>query len=201
MDMNRSQQTTGRELRKPAAMSPTADLERWEIDPGRSKLTFTLRHLVVSEIKGSFTRWGGTLYLDRHQPRLSSIQVWIDVSTIDTGAPERDDHIRSSEFLDANQLPHAEFQSSAIEEKDGRAVVRGRLRLHGVTRDIDVDVEPCAPPAPGGKNVYRLRAKLDRQSFGLHWNQDLDFGGVVVGDEIRVVAEMALVHTNGGGAP
>jgi polyisoprenoid-binding protein YceI len=191
-------QMTGREPRKPTAMSPAADLERWEIDPARSKLTFTLRHLVISEIKGSFGRWGGTLYLDRGQPSLSSVQVWIDVSTIDTGEPERDDHIRSSEFLDAKQLPRAEFESSAVEEKDGRAVVRGRLRLHGVTRDIDVDVEPYAPPAPGGKNVYRLRAKLDRQSFGLHWNQDLDFGGVVVGDEIRITAELALVHTNGG---
>ena len=134
-------QMTGREPRKPTAMSPAADLERWEIDPARSKLTFTLRHLVISEIKGSFGRWGGTLYLDRGQPSLSSVQVWIDVSTIDTGEPERDDHIRSSEFLDAKQLPRAEFESSAVEEKDGRAVVRGRLRLHGVTRDIDVVVE------------------------------------------------------------
>jgi polyisoprenoid-binding protein YceI len=191
----------GREPRKPTGTSPTADLERWEIDPARSKLTFTLRHLVVSEIGGAFHRFGGTLYLNRAEPSLSSVAFWIDVSTIDTGEPERDDHIRSSEFLDAKQLPRAEFESSAIEERGGRAVVRGRLRLHGVTRDIDVDVEPYLVPAVGQKNVFRLRAKLDRQSFGLHWNQDLDFGGVVVGDEIRVVAEMALVHTNGGGAP
>jgi polyisoprenoid-binding protein YceI len=182
-------------------MSPTADLERWEIDPARSKLTFTLRHLVISEIKGTFHRWGGTLYLDRHEPRLSSVNVWIDVSTIDTDEPERDDHLRSSEFLDAKQLPRAEFESSAIEEKDGRAIVRGRLRLHGVTRDLDVDIEPYGVPAGGQKNVYRLRAKLDRQSFGLHWNQDLDFGGVVVGDEIRIAAELVLVHTNGAVSP
>jgi polyisoprenoid-binding protein YceI len=182
-------------------MSPTPDLERWEIDAARSKLTFTLRHLVISEIAGQFQRWGGTLYLDRRQPQLSSVHVWIDVSTIDTGEPQRDDHIRSSEFLDAKQLPRAEFDSSAIEQRNGHALVRGSLRLHGVMRDLDVEVDPYIVPAAGAKNVYRLRAKLDRQSFGLHWNQDLDFGGVVVGDEIRLAAELVLVHANGDGAP
>ena len=199
--MTRHEPARRRESRRPAATSPTADLERWEIDPARSKLTFTLRHLIVSEIKGIFQRWGGTLYLDRAQPQLSSVHVWIDVATIDTGEPERDDHIRSSEFLDVERLPRAEFDSSSVEREDGRAIVHGRLALHGVTRDLDVDVDPYIVPPAGGQAVYHLRAKVDRQSFGLHWNQDLDVGGVVVGDEIRLAGELALVRTNGATSP
>ena len=177
-------------------MSPSADLERWEIDPGRSGLKFVLRHLIISEIKGEFHRWGGTLYLDRKNPLLSSLEIWIDAATIDTGEPERDAHIRSSEFLDVATFPRAEYESAAIEERNGCAVVHGRLHLHGVTHDLDVEVEPYIIPV-SADNRYRMRAKLDRQSFGLHWNQDLDVGGVVVGDEIRLHAELSLVRTNG----
>lgn len=194
--MSRTEQTTGRDARKPTAMSPTADLERWEIDPARSKLTFTLRHLVISEIKGGFSRWGGTLFLDRKHPPFSTINVWIETASIDTDSPERDDHIRSSEFLDVKQHPRAEFESSSIEPHNGRAVMRGRLQLHGVMHDIEIEVEPYAMPGQAG-SVYRVRGKLDRQTFGLHWNQDLDIGGVVLSDEIRISAELALVRTNG----
>ena len=164
-------------------MSPTADLERWEIDPSRSTLTFVLRHLVVSEIRGSFHRWGGALFLNRHEPLLSTITVWIDTASIDSGSPERDDHIRSNEFLDVKRFPRAEFESTSIEPRNGHAIVRGVLQLHGVTRDLDLDIEPYLVPS-NDDNLFHLRGKLDRQSFGLHWNQDLDVGGVVVGDKI-----------------
>ena len=195
--MSRHEQARGNAARPPVRVSPTADLEKWEIDPARSRLRFVLRHLVVGEISGEVHRWGGTLFFARNQPLPSTIDVWIDVSTIDTGDAERDAHVRSSEFLDATLLPRAEFEASDVEAHEGRAILHGRLRLHGVTHDLDVEVEPHAAPVGGGKNAYRARAKLDRQNFGLHWNQDLDIGGVVVGDEIRVSAELVLVRTNG----
>jgi polyisoprenoid-binding protein YceI len=194
--MTRGQQAGGNVARPPARVSPTPDLEKWEIDPARSTLRFVLRHLVISEIKGEFRRWGGTLFLDRRQVGPSTVNVWVDVATIDTGDPERDAHLRSSEFLDVARIPRAEFDASAIEERSGSALVRGRLHLHGMTHDLDLEVEPHLVPRPGEENVYRVRAKLDRQSFGLHWNQDLDIGGVVVGDEIRFSAELVLVRTN-----
>jgi polyisoprenoid-binding protein YceI len=156
-----------------------------------------LRHLVVSEISGEFHRWGGTLFFARNEALPSTINVWIDISTIDTGDPERDGHIRSSEFLDAARVQRAEFDASDIEESEGRAILHGRLRLHGVTHDLDVEVEPQSGPVAGEKNAYNVRATLDRQNFGLHWNQDLDIGGVVVGDEIRISAELVLIRTNG----
>jgi polyisoprenoid-binding protein YceI len=183
------------EARNPTGTSPAADVERWEIDPARSSLKFVLRHLVVQEIHGGFGRWGGTLFLDRKQPQLSSMQVWIELATISTGSPERDDHIRSNEFLEVERYPRAEFESSSIEARAGRALVHGRLQLHGITRDLDVEVDPYTPPS--ADSLYRVRGKLDRQAFGLHWNQDLDVGGIVLGDEIKLVAEVRLVRMNG----
>jgi polyisoprenoid-binding protein YceI len=194
--MTRSTPTNTDQPRSPIGVSPAADVERWEIDPARSSLTFTLRHLVVSEIMGTFRRWGGTLFLDRREPILSSVNVWIDTATIDTDSVERDDHMRSSEFLDVKTFPRAEFASSSIEERRGHAVIHGRLTLHGVTHDLTIELEPYLAPE-GPDNLYRMRGKLDRQAFGLRWNQDLDVGGVVVGDEIRVAAELALVRVNG----
>jgi polyisoprenoid-binding protein YceI len=167
-------------------------LERWEIHAPGSRLGFALRHLVIHEIRGEFRRWGGTLFLDRAQPWLSSIHVWVDLASIDTDSLERDAHITSAEFLDVARFPRAEFESSSLEPKDGRLIVRGRLQLHGVTRDLDLAIDTS--PRDVAPGVYTVRAKVDRQAFGLHWNQDLDFGGVVVGDEVALAAEVDLVH-------
>ncbi len=197
--MNRQQEARGTLAHPSTRMSHTADLEKWEIDPERSSLRFVLRHLIVSEIRGEFHRWGGTLFFAPDQSVPSTVNVWVDVSTIDTRDPERDAHVRSSEFLDAARLPRAEFDANDIDVRDGRAVVHGRLRLHGVVHDVDIEVEPHTAPNTGDENAYLARAKINRQVFGLHWNQDLDAGGIVVGDEIQIVAQLVLVRTNGDG--
>jgi polyisoprenoid-binding protein YceI len=170
------------------------EIERWEIDPSGSRLRFTLRHLVVQQIRGEFRRWGGTLFLDRAEPWLSTVEVWIDVASIDTDSVERDDHIRSAEFLDIARFPRAEFESSSVEPREGHLGLRGRLQLHGVTRDLDLEVTHAAPKAVSERSTYSIRGKLNRQLFGLHWNQDLDVGGVVVGDEIELSAEVQIVR-------
>jgi polyisoprenoid-binding protein YceI len=178
--------------REQARHAKGGDLERWEVDGSRSRLRFSLRHLVVQRIQGSFRTWGGTLYLDRKEPTLSSLDIWVDLASIETGAVERDDHVRSPELLDVGRYPRAEFKSTSIEIREGAAVVHGLLQLHGVTRDLDLEIRPAAGPSaqvPG----YIVAARLDRQSFGLHWNQDLDIGGVVVGDEVAVTAEVKVV--------
>jgi len=170
--------------------------ERWEIDPARSSLGFTLRHLVVQRIAGRFGHWGGTLFIDRQQPWLSSVQVWIDLASITTDDAERDAHVRSSEFLDVARFPRAEFQSTNVALSDGQVVVEGILNLHGVAHDVEIRAEAGAAStgADGSRRAtYAARGIIDRQSFGLHWNQDLDVGGVVVGDDVEVVASLALV--------
>jgi len=182
----------------PAAVSrsSSATLERWTIDSQRSSLEFTLRHLVIQQIRGRFSRWGGELFLDRVEPWLSSVQVWIDLASIETGSPERDAHVRSPEFLDVARFPRAELRRTHIDVRDARVTLHGRLDMHGVLGDVELDVEPAAVTAAGGvdRARYAARGTLDRQTFGLHWNQDLDLGGVVVGDRIELIAEVELVR-------
>ena len=174
--------------------------ERWEIDPARSSLTFNLRHIVVQQIRGRFERWGGTLFIDRRQPWLSSVEVWVDLASVTTDDPERDAHVRSSEFLDVARFPRAEFKSTNVEIPDGQVVVEGRLSMHGVVHDVairaDVEVgETMADSAGRQRTFYTARGVIDRQSFGLHWNQDLDIGGIVVGDEVEIMAKVEVLHS------
>jgi polyisoprenoid-binding protein YceI len=176
------------------------EFERWGINPEGSRLGFTLHHLVVHQIRGEFRRWGGTLFLARAEPWLSSVNVSVDLASIDTDSLERDTHIRSAEFLDVARFPRAEFKSTSVEPRDGRVLVRGRLQLHGVTHDLDLEVELGTGKDPTTRNVYSVRGKLDRQLFGLHWNQDLDVGGFVVGDEIELSAEVAVVRAENDAA-
>jgi polyisoprenoid-binding protein YceI len=149
------------------------------------------------QIRGRFRQWGGTLFLDRAEPWLSSVQVWIDLGSIETDEPERDAHIRSAEFLEVARFPRASFESDSVAIRDQRGTVRGRLDLHGAVRDVELRVETRQESrAPSGqpRRRYKVSGSLDRQAFGLHWNQDLDVGGVVVGDRIELAADVELVR-------
>jgi polyisoprenoid-binding protein YceI len=174
--------------------------ERWELDLTRSSLTFELRHIVVQQICGQFERWGGTLFINRRDPSLSSAHVWIDLTSITTGDADRDAHVRSAEFLDVAQFPRADFTSTDVRIAGGEIIIEGVLDLHGAVRDVEMRALPgAASTGPDGRErtVYTARGTLDRQAFGLHWNQDLDVGGVVVGDRIEIIGHAELVHTNG----
>jgi polyisoprenoid-binding protein YceI len=185
----------------PAAASPVDTLERWELDPARSVLDFSIRHLVIQEIRGRFRRWGGAVLVDRADPSRSRVDLWIDLASIETGSEERDAHVRSPEFLDVAQFPRARFVSASVEADEERIRVRGTLHLHGTIGDVVVEVIPDAVTRdPQGvlRSAYTARATVNRQAFGLHWNQDLDVGGVVVGDrvELRAKVEMVQVERN-----
>lgn len=174
--------------------------QAWEIDPARSSLTFKLRHIIVQQIRGRFDRFGGTLFIDRQQPWLSSVEVWVDLSSITTGDPERDDHVRSGEFLDVAQFPRATFKSTNVEIPDGQVSIQGVLALHGVSHDVEIRAEAGGTTTgPDGRQrtTFTARGVIDRQSFGLHWNQDLDVGGVVVGDDVELEAKVEAVASDG----
>jgi polyisoprenoid-binding protein YceI len=176
--------------------NPGADgeLERWEIDPAASQLRFVLRHIVVQEIRGLFRSWGGTLFLHRAQPELSTVRVWVDLASIETDSAERDDHVRSAEFFDVARFPRAELESSSVELGPERVLLRGLLSLHGERRDVELEVGPRVDPTDGLLNAYRVRGTINRQAFGLHWNQDLEEGGTVVGDDVEIEANVEIVR-------
>jgi polyisoprenoid-binding protein YceI len=178
--------------------------QQWEIDSARSSFTFKLRHIVIQQIRGRFQRWGGKLFIDSQQPWLSSAEVWIDLTSITTDDPARDAHVRSSEFLDVDRFPRADFRSTNVEIADGQVRLQGVLTLHGTPHDVTVRAEIAeTTQGPDGRPrmAFTARAIIDRQSFGLHWNQDLDVGGVVVGDEVELEARVDAVASQGGTLP
>jgi len=173
-------------------------MEHWQVDPEHSSFRFTLRHLVVHEIRGSFERWGGELLLYPKQPSHSRVAIWIDLASLDTGEPERDDQVRSPEFLDIGQYPRAEFRSTHVAMRDHTlSVVTGQLSLHGVTHELELEVggeRHWTDPDGHLHASYSIHGHLDRQRYGLRWNQDLDTGGVVVGDEVTFEVEVGLLR-------
>jgi polyisoprenoid-binding protein YceI len=180
---------------EPAVGAPTSQF--WEVDSARSSLMFHLRHIITSRISGRFERWGGRVFVDAHQPWLSSAEIWVDLASISTDEAERDAHVRSPEFLDVDRQPRAEFKSTGVAVRGSEVILDGRLTLHGVSHDVEVraEVGPVTlDPDRRARAYYTARAVVDRQSFGLHWNQDLDVGGVVVGDEVEIEAQVELVH-------
>jgi polyisoprenoid-binding protein YceI len=172
--------------------------ERWEVDGGNSELSFSLRHIVVSEIQGRFRSWGGEMTVEPDDVGRAQNQIWIDVASIETGSADRDAHIRSSEFMDVTRFPRAQFTSRDVSiRREGEALITGSLQLHGVTCDVEllVAAQRTWTDARGLAHAsYRVRGNVDRQAFGLHWNQDLDIGGIVVGDKVEIDARVELVR-------
>jgi polyisoprenoid-binding protein YceI len=174
-----------------------AALETWRIDASHSTLKLSLRHLVIGEIRGRFARWGGELVLDPKNVDASRVDVWVDLASLDTGDAERDAHVRSAEFFDVARHPRAEFHGThLVTNADGSARLSGTLRLRGVSGAVELALEDYGTRTEAGRSLRTCvaRGKLDRQAFVLHWNQDLDVGGVVVGDEVRIEARVELVR-------
>lgn len=175
-------------------------IESWRVDPTRSEITFTLRHLVLATITGRARGWKAALGIDEEQPSRSSLEVTIDAGSIDTGDAERDDHLRSAEFLNAAAHPEIRFASTTITpDGEGRLLARGPLTIRSVSREVPLEILDLGRSTdPNGDRRARFRghATFDRQAFGLHWNQDLDRGGVVLGDRVEVNVVMEAVPTN-----
>jgi len=175
--------------------------ERWEIESDKAQLEFSLRHIVISEIQGRFRSWGGEMTFDPDDVGATSLRVWVDLASIETGSAERDAHVMSAEFLDVPRFPRAEFTSTAVTvSRDGEAAVTGDLQLHGTTCPVEliVAVQRTWLDDKGlMRAAYTARGEVDRQAFGLRWNQDLDFGGVVVGDRVRIEARFEMVRSDG----
>ena len=178
--------------------TPAAGSETWQIDPERSTLRFSLRHIVIHQIRGNFGRWGGTLTMGGAELATSSVHVWVDLDSVNTDDSERDAQIRSTEFFDVGRFPQARFTSTEVHLPErANPVVRGRLDLHGVADDVEVEITRHNrwTDDKGAERVsYEAVARVDRRKFGLRWNQDLDIGGVVVGDEIEIFAQLEAVR-------
>ena len=171
----------------------------WEMDPAHSSFQFKVRHLTVSNVKGDFGKSRGVVVIDDKDITQLRLEVTIDAGSVNTGHAQRDEHLRGPDFFDVAKHPTITFVSRKVIKADGnRLKVTGDLTLHGVTREITVDVEGPTAEVKDPRGNFRRGAtattKINRKDFGLSWNKVLDSGGLVVGDEVNIYVEVELVR-------
>jgi polyisoprenoid-binding protein YceI len=171
----------------------------WKIDPAHSAAHFSVRHLMISNVRGEFTKVTGSAVIDPVNPSKSSVEVQIDANSVNTREPQRDDHLRSPDFFDVANHPTLVFRSRRIEAHGAdEHKLTGDLTIRGVTKEVTFDVEG---PTPSIKDPWgNLRAgitattKINRKDFGLAFNALTETGGVVVGDEVKITLETELIQ-------
>jgi polyisoprenoid-binding protein YceI len=167
----------------------------WTIDPGHSDVAFTVRHMMVSKVRGHFTRIQGELIL-ASDPLASTVTAIIDLRSIDTNNPQRDDDLRSANFLEIQTHPTMTYRSTGIRHGEDGFDVDGELSLHGVTRQVPlaVVVNGCTRDPYGGTRAgFSATAEIDRKDFGITTNIPMDGGGVVIGDTIQIYIEIEAI--------
>jgi len=170
----------------------------WNIDPAHSVAEFKVKHMMISNVKGQFTGVTGVLSLDEADVTNSHVEVSVDAASISTGDAQRDAHLKSAEFFDAEKFPTLSFKSNRVVQKgDEELTVSGDLTIHGVTRNVEFRVEgpTAAAKDPWGNTRVGVSAatKINRKDFGLTWSATLETGGVLVGDEVTITLEVQFV--------
>jgi polyisoprenoid-binding protein YceI len=175
-----------------------ASADTWQIDPVHTTVEFTVRHMMISNVRGQFTKVAGTITANGNDPASVRIEATIDTSSIDTRSADRDADLKSANFLDVAKYPTMTFKSRKIEPAGtGAWKIVGDLTLHGVTKEVTLDVQGPTPPIkdPWGNTRAGASAttKISRKDFGLTWNKLLEAGGAVVGDEVAVSIDVEAV--------
>jgi len=166
----------------------------WDIDPVHTEVGFSVRHLMVSKVRGRFTKFEGEL-VTAGNPLESSVTATIDLDSIVTGDENRDGHLRSADFFDVANHPVMTWRSTGVRQGGDRYVVDGELTLHGVTRNVPLDVELNGfIESPMGTRVgFSATGELSRKDFGIDINMPLDGGGVVIGDKVSLNLEVEAI--------
>ncbi len=180
------------------ALPVLANADTWQIDPMHTNVEFTVRHMMISNVKGQFQKTSGTITGNGNDPGSAKIDVTIDASSIDTRVEKRDMHLKSPDFLDVAKYPTITFKSNKVEDAGpGKWKVTGDLTLHGVTKPVVLEVEQSAAPIHDPMGNTRAgasaTAKIKRSDFGLTWNKVLESGGVMVGDEIAISIDVEVI--------
>ena len=171
----------------------------WNIDPAHTHASFTVRHLMISNVRGEFQKTSGTVKLDEKDVTRSSVEATIETGTIDTRVPDRDKHLRSSDFFDAEKFPTITFRSTKVEKAgEGRLKVAGDLTIKGVTKPVVLEVSgptgEIKDPWGNTRRGISATGKINRRDFGLTWSKVVE-AGPVVGDEVKIEIEAELVKS------
>ncbi|HEY0643502.1 MAG TPA: YceI family protein [Nocardioides sp.] len=183
--------------------SPTRTLEGhllpapgvWDIDPGHTDLAFVGRHFMVTKVRGRFTDVTGRVVI-APQMSDSSVEVTIGMASVESGSADRDNHIRSADLFDVERYPTATFVSQSVDWSGTSGTVHGDLTIHGVTRRVPliVSFEGYVPDPWGGhRAIFSARTAVNREEFGITWNQALEAGGLLVSKDVRIEIELETV--------
>jgi len=181
------------------ALPLAASAAAWHIDPEHSNVGFKVRHLMVSNVRGSFEKESGVVELDDQDITRSKVAVTIDTRSINTNVQKRDEHLRSADFFDVAKYPTITFVSKKVAKAGpDKLKITGDLTLHGVTREVVLDVEGPSQESKDPWGAIRRGAtattRINRKDFGLVWNKNLETGGVVVGDEVLITLEIEMIR-------
>ncbi len=170
----------------------------WTIDSAHSAAQFSVRHMMVSNVRGEFGKLTGTAVYDPANPATATVEATIDATTISTREPRRDEHLKSPDFFDVAKYPTITFKSKKVEPAgEGHLKVTGDLTMKGVTKEVVLDVTGLNAEVKDQRGTARVGAsattRLNRKDFGVSWNRALDSGGVVVGDDVDVILDVELV--------
>ena len=186
-------------LTAPPALAATTT---WQIDNDHTLAQFKVQHLVITHVRGSFSKIQGTVVIDEQDPTKSTVDVTIDARSINTNVEKRDAHLKSPDFLDVEKFPTITFKSKAIKQgAGGRLNMLGDLTIHGVTKEVELLVTgPTATitdPWGNQRKGAQATTRINRKDFGLTWNKMMETGGVVVGDDVEISIETELIKQPG----
>jgi polyisoprenoid-binding protein YceI len=169
----------------------------WEIDPSHVNVEFTARHMMVHNVRGRFGKVSGTIDLDENDPTRSSIQVEVDIASLDTRESRRDDHLRSADFLEVDKYPTMTYKSRRIERDGNGFKVAGDLTIKDVTREVVLGAELVGvinDPWGNRRAGFSAEGTIDRKDFGLTWNVALEACGFLVGDQVEIVLDCEAIE-------
>jgi polyisoprenoid-binding protein YceI len=181
-----------------ALATPQIATTTWNIDPAHSVAEFKVKHMMIANVKGQFSKVSGLLTLDESELTKSHLDAVIEAASIETRDAQRDTHLKSEDFLHVEKFPTLTFKSTRISlVRDGELAVEGDLSIRGVTRKVVFSVDGPTPPTkdPWGNTRVAVSAttKINRKDYGLTWNTVLETGGILVGDEVTITLEVEFV--------
>ncbi len=171
-------------------------ISKWNIDATHSGVHFVARHMVITKVRGSFKAFTGTLELDEGDLSRSKIHATIDATSIDTAEERRDAHLKSPDFLDVEKFPTLVFDSKSITKSGDDFIVTGDLTLHGVTKEVTLKAEVGGQgkdPWGNQRTAFSATTSINREDFGLKWNQVLEAGGLLVGTKIDIELDVQAI--------
>jgi polyisoprenoid-binding protein YceI len=177
-------------------------MSTWTLDAAHSQIEFSVKHMMITTVRGQFRKFSVDVDFDEERPEFSSVVAHVDASSIETGMEARDAHLKSADFFDVEKFPELTFRSKRITAGGDGYRIDGDLTIHGETHPVTLEAEigGVVPNMQGGRRAaFNATTKISRKAFGLSWNVALESGGFLVSDEIRISIDLAVLQAEGAG--